>query len=91
MTKEEQIIKEILSIPLEKWDGFFTELKGFKIQLCPVFSGSTTYIEIDGVAFHSNEFHLLQFELLSFQHDKKKNTQQHKIDLIHNKLFNVQQ
>lgn len=91
MEKQQEIISEILQIPLEKWitpfvgsDTYEAEVNGVKIKICYGFK--TKFININQVQFIDKKINKLVQDLTDF-HDKiAENKRLVEIDKIYNLL-----
>lgn len=96
MDKKTEIIKKVLSIPLEKWQLketknayplHVTTINGVEI-LAYYRSGGAHFISINGVDFFDDKLiNPFVFKLVQFTRDQEKKEEENKIDEIYNKLI----
>lgn len=84
--KKEEILKKILEIPLEKWNGYETELNGKKVIFNPTHSNHAKFFEIDGIEFYGDGVNEFKYKLEDFNKQKNEKEEAIKIDELYKTL-----
>lgn len=68
--KREKLRRELLSIPVEKWDGFKTQYNGFDVTINRTHGGFAPYFMIDGYELRADYDLLSTLELRASLNEK---------------------
>lgn len=86
MENKNEILKKILEIPLEKWNGYGAELNGKKVIFNPTHTNYPKFFTIDGVDFYGDGVNEFRYKLDDFQKLKKEKEEEIKINELHKSL-----
>lgn len=84
---KDEIIKKILDIPLEKWNGYEAELNGRKIIYRVTSVEYRNFFKIDGIEFFGDEVDKFGNTLEKYIKSKEKKNELNKIIEIYNNII----
>lgn len=87
MSKEMEIVTEILRIPLDQWVDNKAEIKGLNVIFNPMYNGMAPFFEINGYKFYDERIKSFKYELYEYHSNISKQIESSKINEIHSKIF----
>lgn len=86
MDKNQEIINKILEIPLDKWNGYETELNGKKVIYHPTHSNYNKFFTIDGVELYGEGVNEFGGRLREFRHQEEQKERAEALEGLHQQM-----
>ncbi len=85
---KDEIIKAIIEIPFNKWDGNTAELNGQTVEFNKRMGGTTPFFVIGGLELRNTDLiDEFEFKLLDYRIESEKNRAYEKLNNLHKSIF----